>query len=42
MKSKNLNNSSKKTKTIIRNTFAELLSEKKEINKITVRSEERR
>ncbi len=36
MKSKNLNNSSKKTKTIIRNTFAELLSEKKEINKITV------
>ena len=36
MKAKNLNNSSKKTRNLIKNTFAEMLSEKKEINKISV------
>ena len=36
MKAKNLNNSSKKTRTIIKSTFAEMLSEKKEISKISV------
>ena len=36
MKSKDLNNSSKKTKRIIKNTFAEMLSEKKEISKVSV------
>ena len=36
MKVKNLNNSSKKTKTLIKNTFAELLNEYKELNKVTV------
>ena len=36
MKAKNLNNSSKKTRNLIKTTFAEMLSEKKEINKITV------
>lgn len=29
MKAKNLNNSSKKTRNLIKNTFAEMLSEKK-------------
>ena len=29
MKAKNLNNSSKKTRNLIKNTFAEILSEKK-------------
>ena len=33
MKVKNLNNSSRKTRNLIKNTFAEMLSEKKEINK---------
>ena len=36
MKAKNLNNSSKKTRAIIKSTFAEMLSEKKEISKISV------
>ena len=36
MKAKNLNNSSRKTRNLIKNTFAEMLSEKKEINKISV------
>lgn len=36
MKVKNLNNSSKKTKNLIRNTFAELIKENQELNKVTV------
>lgn len=36
MKAKNLNNSSKKTRTLIRKIFAEMLSEKKELSKISV------
>lgn len=36
MKVKNLNASSVKTRNLIRDTFAELLYEKKNINKITV------
>ena len=36
MKAKNLNASSVKTRNLIRDTFAELLYEKKNINKITV------
>ncbi len=36
MKVKNLNNSSAKTRKLIRDTFIQMLSEKKEINKITV------
>ncbi len=36
MKAKNLNNSSLKTRNLIRKTFAEMLYEKKEINKISV------
>lgn len=36
MKVKNLNRSSKKTKKAIKKAFAELLKEKKELNKITV------
>lgn len=36
MKAKNLNNSSVKTRKLIRATFAEMLSEKKEIGKISV------
>lgn len=36
MKVKNLNHSSKKTKTLIRNTFAELIKENQELNKVTV------
>lgn len=36
MKVKNLNHSSEKTKNIIRSTFAELIKEKEELNKITV------
>lgn len=36
MKVKNLNASSVKTRNLIRGTFAELLYEKKNINKITV------
>lgn len=36
MKVKNLNNSSIKTKKLIKNTFAELIKENKELNKITV------
>lgn len=36
MKAKNLNASSEKTRSLIRDTFAELLYEKKNINKITV------
>lgn len=36
MKAKNLNNSSKKTTKLIRKTFAEMLSEKRELNKVTV------
>ena len=36
MKVKNLNRSSQKTKTIIKNTFAELIKENHELNKITV------
>lgn len=36
MKVKNLNNSSVKTRKLIKNTFIEMLSEKREIGKITV------
>lgn len=36
MKAKNLNNSSKKTKKLIKKTFAEMLSEKKDLIKISV------
>lgn len=36
MKVKNLNNSSKKTKILIRKVFAEMLSEKKELGKISI------
>ena len=36
MKVQNLNNSSVKTRKLIRDTFIQMLSEKKEINKITV------
>ena len=36
MKVQNLNNSSFKTRKLIRDTFVQMLSEKKEINKITV------
>ena len=36
MKVKNLNRSSEKTRKIIRNTFAELIKENQELNKITV------
>ena len=36
MKVKNLNRSSEKTKKVIKNTFAELIKENKELNKITV------
>lgn len=36
MKAKNLNNSSKKTKKLIRKVFAEMLSEKKDLVKISV------
>lgn len=36
MKVKNLNRSSEKTKIIIRNSFAELIKENKELNKVTV------
>ena len=36
MKVKNMNNSSVKTRKLIRNTFIQMLAEKKEINKITV------
>ena len=36
MKSKNLNNSSKKTKNLIKDTFAVMLAEKKELSKINV------
>lgn len=36
MKAQNLNNSSVKTRRLIRATFAEMLSEKREISKITV------
>ena len=36
MKVQNLNNSSAKTRKLIRDTFVQMLSEKKEINKITV------
>ena len=36
MKAQNLNNSSFKTRKLIRTTFAEMLSEKKEISKISV------
>lgn len=36
MKVKNLNNSSVKTKKLIRNTFAELIKENQELNKVTV------
>lgn len=36
MKVRNLNNSSKKTKTLIKKTFAEMMSEKKELGKISV------
>ena len=36
MKAKNVNRSSIKTRALIKSTFAEMLSEKKEINKITV------
>lgn len=36
MKVKNLNHSSEKTRKLIRNTFAELIKEKQELNKITV------
>ena len=36
MKSRNINKSSAKTRAIIKKTFAEMLSEKQEINKITV------
>ena len=37
MKVRNLNNSSVKTRRLIKNTFIELLAEKKEISKISVR-----
>ena len=36
MKAKNLNNSSAKTRALIKTTFAEMLSEKREIGKISV------
>ena len=36
MKVKNLNNSSKKTKNLIKDTFAVMLAEKKELSKINV------
>lgn len=36
MKVKNLTNNSRKTKTLIKNTFAQMMSEKKELRKITV------
>ncbi len=36
MKVKNLNRSSEKTKKLIKNTFAELIKENQELNKITV------
>ncbi len=36
MKVKNLNNSSKKTRNLIRKTFAEMLSDKKELGKISI------
>ncbi len=36
MKVKNMNHSSRRTRNLIRKTFAEMLSEKKEIDKITV------
>lgn len=36
MKVKNLNRSSEKTKKLIKNTFAELIKENRELNKITV------
>ncbi len=36
MKSKNCNNASRKTKQLIKNVFAELLSEKRELGKISV------
>lgn len=36
MKTKNLNNSSKKTRSLIRKVFAEMLCEKKELGKISV------
>lgn len=36
MKAQNLNNSSKKTRKLIRKVFAEMLSEKKELGKISV------
>lgn len=36
MKARNLNNSSKKTRRIIKKVFAEMLSEKKELGKISV------
>lgn len=36
MKARNLNNSSKKTKKLIKKIFAEMLSEKKELGKISV------
>ena len=38
MKVKNLNHSSQKTKALIRSTFAELIKENKELNKVTVSS----
>lgn len=36
MKAKNMNSSAKKTQSLIRNTFAMMISEKKELSKITV------
>ena len=36
MKVQNLNSSSKKTKRLIKNVFAEMLSEKRELSKISV------
>lgn len=36
MKAKNMNSSAKKSQSLIRNTFAMLISEKKELSKITV------
>lgn len=36
MKAKNLNNSSRKTRLLIKKVFAEMMSEKKELNKISV------
>ncbi len=36
MKVQNINNSSRKTRKLIKKTFAEMLSEKKELNKISV------